>query len=297
MERSKWFGAGLAVLIAGAVFAGEAIQKQEPIQAAAEQVVSVMTYAVASPRAFLMGVPVEGSNDLAMIGAAENFARANGTLEIPVNTRVIFSLSQDTEGVWQQGTYGTIETAMTVQWFQALASGECDVCASEGLRDGQSDQTGDATSCPWITVATEGARDTRNGPSLGYTKVGVPIEFTTPGTYCVRAIVSTSVKSSYLRPAEPQNPVIKQEAAAEPSDALLATDTDVVQVKVRVLASGKPQGALTADPEVIYTAPMPNMSDTKVSPGADTKQGSGAVKQSSPGVFFGSPELKYAIPF
>lgn len=249
-----------------------------------------------------MGVPVEGSTDLAMIGAAENFPRADGTLEIPVNTRVIFTLSQDTEGVWQKGTYGTIETAMTVQSFQAMASGECDVCAAENLPGDQTSQPGkDAVSqatCPWITIATEGARDTRNGPSLGYTKVGVPIEFTTPGTYCVRAIVSTSVKSSYLLPTEPQNPTTKQEAvAAEPSDALLATDTDVVLVKVRVLATGKPQGALTADPEVIYTAPMPNMSDTKVDPGEGTVKGSGTVKTASPGVFFGSSEPKDAVPF
>ena len=282
MVRSNWFGAGLVLLVAGATFAAEATKKPEPIQVAAEQIVSVMTYAMASPRAFLMGVPVEGSTDLAMIGAAENFPRADGTLEIPVNTRVIFTLSQDTEGVWQKGTYGTIETTMTVQSFQALASGECDVCASENLPSGQSNQPGkddvSNATCPWMTVATEGARDTRNGPSLGYTKVGVPIEFTTPGTYCVRAIVSTSVKSSYLRPAEPQNPTTKQEAAAEPSDALLATDTDVVLVKVRVLAAGKPQGALTADPEVIYTAPMPNMSETKVDPGQDTQKDSGATK-------------------
>jgi hypothetical protein len=282
MVRSNWFGAGLVLLVAGAVFAGEAMQKPEPIRVAAEPTVSVMTYAVASPRAFLVGVPVEGSNDLAMIGAAENFPRADGTLEIPVNTRVIFTLSQDTEGVWQKGTYGTIETAMTVQSFQALASGECDVCAAENLPSGQNNQPGkDAVSnatCPWITVATEGARDTRNGPSLGYTKVGVPIEFTQPGTYCVRALVSTSVKSSYLRPAEPENPTTKQEAPAVASDALLATDTDVVLVTVRVLATGKPQGALTADPEVIYTAPMPNMSETKVDPGQDTKKDSGAIK-------------------
>lgn len=285
MVRSEWFGAGLVLLIAGAaVFAGGAVQKQDSIRAAAEETVSVMTYSIASPRAFLMGVPIEGSNELGMIGAAENFPRADGMLEITTGTRVIFSLSRETEGVWQQGTYGTIETVLTVQWFQAVTAAECDVCASEGLRDPQSNQTGeenpsDVVPCPWITIATDGARDTRNGPSLGYTKVGIPVEFTEPGTYCVRGIVSTSVKSSYLRPAEPQNPDTKQEAAAEPSDALLATDTDVVLVKVRVLdrlePGAKPQGALTADPEVIYTSPMPNTSDTKVRPDEDTKKAPG----------------------
>lgn len=285
MVRREWFGAGLVLLIAGAtVFAGEAAQKQDSIKAAAEETVSVMTYAMASPRAFLMGVPVDGTNELAMIGAAENFPRADGVLEIPMGTRVIFSLSQETEGVWQQGTYGTIETTLSVQSFEAVATAECDVCASEGLRDGQSEQTGEGAAsevvpCPWITIATDGARDTRNGPSMGYTKVGIPIEFAQPGTYCVRGIVSTSVKSSYLRAEEPQNPTTKQEAAAEPSDTLLATDTDVVLVKVRVLdrlePGAKPQGALTADPEVIYTAPMPNTSDTKVRPDEDTKKAPG----------------------
>lgn len=281
MARSEWFGAGMAILIAGAaVLAADPVKKDDSIKIA-EEITSSITYTVASPRAFLMGVPVEGSNDLAMIGAAENFTRADGTLEIPVNTRVYFSLSQETEGVWQQGTYGTIETAMTVQWFQAVAQDECDVCASAGLRDG-SDPTGkgdDAASCPWTTVGTDGARDTRSGPSLGYTKVGVPVEFAQAGTYCVRAILNTSVKSSYLRSTEPQNPTTKQEASAQSSDELLASDTDVVVIKVRVLAAAaKPKGALTSDPEVIYTAPMPNTSDTKAKADEDTKKDPGAAK-------------------
>jgi hypothetical protein len=267
MVRSKRFGAGLVLLIAGATaFATTSVQKEETIRAASETAMSVMTYTMASPRAFLMGIPVEGSNEVAMLGAVENFPRAGGTLEIPAGTRVIFSLSPETEGVWQQGTYGTIETTLTVQSFQAVTAAECGVCISEGLRDGESIQPGkgDLGPCPWITIGTEGARDTRNGPSLGYTKVGVPIEFTQLGTWCVRGIVSTSVKSSYLRPAETQNPTTKQEAPAESSDTLLAIDTDVVLVTVRVVpATTKAQGALTADPEVIYTAPMPSMADTK----------------------------------
>ncbi len=272
MLRREWFGAGWVLLIAGTVALAAGVQKEDPVAPAAEGVTSVLNYIVASPRAFLMGFPVEGSDEPAMIGAAENFPRTDGTLEIPVNTRVIFSLSQDTEGVWQQGTYGTIETTLTVQSFEAVTAGECDVCAAEGLREGET-QTGKGgvVPCPWITIATDGARDTRSGPSMGYTKVGVPIEFTHAGIYCVRGIVSTSVKSSYLRSNEPQNPTTKQEAGAESADTLLSTDTDVVLVKVRVLASGKPQGALTADPDGIYTAPMPNTSDTKVDSKDDTK--------------------------
>ena len=78
MVRRQWFGAGLVLLIAGAtVFAGDPVQKQDSIRAAAEESFSVMTYSIASPRAFLMGVPVEDSNEIAMIGAAENFPRAD----------------------------------------------------------------------------------------------------------------------------------------------------------------------------------------------------------------------------
>ena len=318
MLRREWIVAGLTALIAGtlASAADPAQKTEETITVAAEDITSVTTYAMASPRAFLMGVPVERSDELATIGMAENFPRTDGILEIPTGTRVIFSLSQDTEGVWQQGTYGTIETVLTVQWFQTAATTECDACASENLPDQDGVQTGKGDSgagpCPWITIATSGARDTRNGPSLGYTKIGIPIDFTLPGTYCVRGIVSTSVKSSYLLSTEPENPTSKEEAATAVSDALLASDTDVVLVKVRVLdSSAKPQGALTADPQVIYTAPMPDMSDTKVSPDEDTKTGdSGAIKLStgpqtwnvafavpSPGVFIGPRELPHAVLF
>jgi len=275
MVRSKWFVAGAVVLIAGAALsAAETGKKDEPISAAAE-VTSVISYDVASPRAFLMGVPVEGSDEMGMIGAAENFARADGTLEIPVGTRVIFSLSQGTEGVWQQGAYGTIETTLTVEWFPTSSTGTCDACASADA----------SNSCPWTPAGMEGARDTRTGPSLGYTKVGVPIEFTQAGTYCVRGIVSTSVMSSYLR------------SDTRDTDALLATDTDIVLVKVRVLSSGKPQGALTAEPEALYMLPMPNTSDTRDDAGTekDTKGNSGAIKASSPGLFLGTQERKYAM--
>ncbi len=275
MVRSKWFVVGAVVLIAGAALsAAETGKKDEPIGAAAE-VTSVISYDVASPRAFLMGVPIEGSDDRGMIGAAENFARADGTLEIPVGTRVIFSLSQGTEGVWQQGAYGTIESTLTVEWFPTSSTGTCDACASADA----------SNSCPWTPAGMEGARDTRTGPSLGYTKVGVPIEFTQAGTYCVRGIVSTSVMSSYLR------------SDTRDTDALLAADTDIVLVKVRVLSSGKPQGALTTEPEALYMLPMPNTSDTRDDAGTekDTKGNSGAIKASSPGLFLGTQELKYAM--
>ena len=128
----------------------------------------------------------------------------------------------------------------------------------------------------------------------------------------MRGVVSTSAKSSYLRSTESENPAGKEEAAAEWSNAPPASDMDVVLVKARALdSSAKPQGAPTAEPQVIYAAPMPDMSDMKVGPDEDTKkEGSGAVWLStgpqtpgiafavpSPGVFMESRELWHAVWF
>jgi len=268
----------LAAVAAG--FAANGARKQEFVVAAAQDPVPVVNYIIASPRAFLMGAPIEGRSELAMIGAAENFPRPDGEIEVTIGTRVIFSLSPETEGIWQEATYGTMETGLTVQQFKAAWASDCDACVGEGLGaepvpPGTKPETGgsvEVAPCPWITIATDGARDTRNGPSLGYVKVGVPVEFSEPGLYCVRGIVSTSVKSwSPLMLEASQDRSTKQEAAAaEPVTTLLAIDTDVVLVKVRVLdrlAPGtKPQVPTTADPDATYLAPMPSTSNTKGDP-------------------------------
>src|SRR4030042_248553 len=82
--RRESVGAGLILLAAAAVLAVAPGQKKmEPIGATAETTVPVVNYVVASPRAFLMGVPIDGTKESALIGAVENFPRANGTLEIP----------------------------------------------------------------------------------------------------------------------------------------------------------------------------------------------------------------------
>ena len=54
MKRNKWFGVGMAVGIAGAaVGARDPVRKTDAIQIA-EEVTSVTTCTVASPRAFLI---------------------------------------------------------------------------------------------------------------------------------------------------------------------------------------------------------------------------------------------------
>jgi hypothetical protein len=108
-----------------------------------------------------------------------------------------------------------------------------------------------------------------------------------PRTGCARGIASTSVRS-YLRSTESEDWVGKEEAAAEPSDALPADDREVVLVGARVLHSG--------------AGPMPDTSDTKVDLDEDTKnEDPGAFRLSagpqtrsvapavpSPGVFIGA---------
>jgi len=142
-------------------------------------------YGMASPRVFLNGLPVEGPDKPAMIGMAENFPRMDGVLAVPTSTREIFSPSRDIKGVWQQGAYGTIGTAWTVQWFPAATGAECDASASGNPPDRESTQTGrgdmDTVPRTRITITADDARDACNSPSRGYTKIGVPTESTPAG--------------------------------------------------------------------------------------------------------------------
>lgn len=307
MLRREWFGVGLVVLFTvAACFAAEPVQKKGTITATAEEVpVPVVNYVVASPRAFLMSAPVEGTEELSVSGAAENFARPDGTLEVPVGTRVYFSLSRDTEGVWGADAYGTIGTTLIVQWFEAVTPTDCQECAARGLVDepvvpgGAKTGAGgaqDVSPCPWITIATDGARDTRTGPALGYTKVSVPIEFTQPGTYCVRGVVNTTVRTSSPSSTDPSG----KEAGA--ASTLLAEDKDAVFVEVRVvdrLAPGTDSPAATTDdPDVIYNWPMPNTADTKATdPDGNDAKDSGAKQSQGPGVFLKTQQYRNVIPF
>lgn len=162
MLRRAWLGAGPMLLATVAeVVAMDPVQKREDI-GSRESLLAMMNCVMASPRAFLMSVPREGTSEWAMIGALENFPRADGDVETPVGTRAIFSLSPETEGAWHEGTYGTIETLPTAQRCEGAASCECDAYATEGLRDGpvpaknvktETGGFGEVAPCPWITIA------------------------------------------------------------------------------------------------------------------------------------------------
>ena len=55
-------------------------------------VLRVVNHVLASPRAFSIGAPIEGSEETAMIGAAENSPRADGTPEISTGTRMTIAV-------------------------------------------------------------------------------------------------------------------------------------------------------------------------------------------------------------
>ncbi len=312
MLRRDRIGAGLTLLVTAAVaIAVQPVQMKEAVRATTENPGSVVNYVMASPRAFLMHAPLGGTDEVVTTGAAEDFPRLDGEIEVPVGTRVISSLSPETEVVWQDATYGTMETTLTVQWFEAVTPYDGDECAAEGLSDEPvapgnakpgKEGSEEVVSCPWITIAADGARDTRNGPSLGYTKVGVPVTFRQPGTYCVRGTASTSARAWSPGPLEPsQDRSAKgQEAPAEEPAAPPVLDTDVVCVTVhttdRPNPGNKPQRA-TNDPDATHMKPMPSIGNTKaLHPDKDNSKGSGAPKVISPGAFLGTQVLGLGIP-
>jgi hypothetical protein len=198
----------------------------------------------------------------AMTGAAENFARpalAQARLvDVPVGTRVVFSLDPESEGVWMAGAHGQIGTLLTLQRLVVKDCAECDksaaadgddaVSAQGAGRDGNDvaspadpNKTGTrrpAQVAKWIPLATDGVRDIRFGPSIGWAKkVSVPVRFDKAGVYCLRGIISTSVKSWRPPAAATRSASRAGDKADVPQvpDKLLALDVDIVHIAVRVV--------------------------------------------------------------
>jgi len=245
--------------------------KEEPKAPTPARGVPTLNYIVASPRAFLAGAAMGRMIDYsAMTGAAENFARpalARARLvEVPVGTRVVFSLDPETEGVWMQGAHGMIGTLLTLQQLVVKDCAECDDNAAadaddaaDSKRESQvavqgrdsndvappadpNDKTGvrrPASLARWIPLATDGVRDIRFGPSIGWAqRVSVPVRFDKAGVYCLRGIISTSVKSWNPRTAAKTARDRADEKAPDTPlmpDNLLAIDVDIVHICVRVL--------------------------------------------------------------
>lgn len=235
----------------------------------------VMKYAMASPRACLIGPPVWSSNVYYLpTGAAENFPRANGTLRVPVGTRVVFCLSRDLEGVWYDGSYGCLGTSLVLQLCKACKCAEhkfaeckccecnCEECKRLGVVCSEPDDTV-IQLCPWVTIGRDGAKDVRKGPSIGRAKVGVPVRFKRPGFYYLRGIVRTFARPCYPRPLEPwlAQLIDENDPAAALPPIPPAVDRDVVYVRVHVvelpISDVEPVEEVAVDPDVIYIKPMP----------------------------------------
>lgn len=280
------------------------VRKNGPVGATTENPSSATKYVMASPRAFSIGAPIEGTDEGTMTRAAKPFPRLDGEIEVPVGTRAIFSLSPERETAWQNATCRAMKTTQTVQGFEvAVTPYDCDRCTAEGLsdepvaaRNGKPGKGGseEVVPYPWITIAADGLWDTRNGPSLGHAKAGVPVTFRQPGTCCVRGIASPSVCVWNPGPLEPSQDrsTQGQEAPAEQPVAPPALDTDVVDVTVHVTdrpnPGTRPQQCGTKDPDATHRIPMPSIGNTKtLHADKDNPKGSGAAKGFTPEPFLG----------
>ena len=250
------------VLVCGAVLA----EDHDPTTAISLRPVPVIKYAMASPRACLIGPPVWSSNAYYLpTGAAENFPRANGAIKVPVGTRVVFCLSRDLEGVWYPHSYGCLGTSLVLQWCQYCKTADCNCPKCDP------DST-DIRPCPWVTIGRDGAKDVRKGPSIGRARVGVPVRFRRPGIYYLRGIIHTFARPWYPRPLDQW----RQRLLGDSNSADILPpippmeDKDVVYVRVHVadvpVVPVEPKEEAVLDPDVIHITPMPKDIDPNEPP-------------------------------
>jgi hypothetical protein len=277
----KWsIGCGvLAVVTAVSAAMAADPGKEDPNASASARKVPTVNYVVASPRAYLAGAMMGRVVDYsAMTGAAENFARpvlAKARLvEVPVGTRVLFSLDPETEGVWMRGSHGMIGTRLSLQYLRVKDCAECDDNAAADTNEAASsvDPNDEPKArrpvrpAKWVPLATDGARDIRFGPSIGCVKkVGVPVRFDKPGVYCLRGIISTSVRSWHPRTAAKMAKDRPVDTMLMP-DNLLAVDVDIVHICVRVVerpVKDEDAGKPATDEKMTHASDMTNIADAE----------------------------------
>jgi len=265
--------------------------------------IPVLKYTVASPRACLIGPPTWSDKVFYLpAGDADNFPRKNGAIRVPVGTRIVFCLSRDMEGVWYTGSYGCLGTSLVLQYCKLCTTNvpcpipdpcncPADPCACLCLkcRCEQCIRLGAAcpcpcpdgpvvTTCPWVTIGKDGARDCRKGPSIGRARVGVPVLFKRPGVYLLRAIVHTFAKPGYPLPLDQWRERLAGTGSTTTNLPLIPIeqDKDVIYIRVHVLdlpiADVEPDDELTEDPDVKCIMPMPkdvDANEPSVDPAAD----------------------------
>ena len=246
--------------------------RQDSVELVRPVPVPVIKYAMASPRACLIGPPVWVTDRAYYLptGAAENFPRANGAIKVPVGVRVVFCLSRDLEGVWYPHSYGCLGTSLILQWCRWCKCVDATCleykCPECDCLECDPDAT-DVRRCPWVTIGRDGAKDVRKGPSIGRAKVGVPVCFRRPGIYYMRGIIHTVAKPWYIRPLEPWRERILGDTDGDSASVDIlppipaAEDKDIVYVRVHVvdlpILEVEPEEQTPDDPDVAHIKPMP----------------------------------------
>ncbi|GAI95709.1 unnamed protein product, partial [marine sediment metagenome] len=250
----------------------------------------VVKYAVASPRACLIGPPLWSTDAYYLpTGDADNFPRGNGRIRVPVGTRIVICLSRDMEGVWYTGSYGSLGSTMVLQYCKLCKCEEpdsedcpdvapdpnqcryarcvCEQCRQLGAPCCPLPDDPVFDPCPWLTIGTDGAEDSRTGPSIGRAKIGVPVHFNTPGVYLLRATVTTFAKPGYTLPLEDWRDRLLD---PDDPDAVLpeippAQDTDIIYIGVRVVGrmadEVEPKGPHSHDPDYKHIRAMKKLMD------------------------------------
>ena len=234
-----------------------------------------VAYVMAAPRACLIDAPQwAAAFPWLPSGAAENFARADGSIRVVVGTKVAFALGSETEAVWYGGAYGTIATSLEVQ--RRVDNSTDDDCTCTKCRPGGTDANDrskttaarrDAEVCPWVTVGTDGVKETRKGPSIGHADVAVGVRFQRPGTYSIRGIVRTAVEPQYTQPTDGWRDRLGIAKGSRLPDIAAEADRDVVLVKVVVVdkpePNEEPEDGTSDDPDAVNRRPMPKDQDVQ----------------------------------
>ena len=90
MARKELASVSLIRPVAGAAgLAAGRVRKKGSIGATAEEAIPVVNHVMASPRVFRMGASIEGTDELATVGVAENRPCADGSRDIRMGAREI----------------------------------------------------------------------------------------------------------------------------------------------------------------------------------------------------------------
>lgn len=143
---------------------------------------------------------------------------------------------------------------------------QCGVCTCEG-DDCPCDDTcpPDGTSddvCPWVTIGRDGARATREGPSIGRAHVGVAVRFCKPGVYYLRGIIRTYAQPHYPLPLEQWDHLLVNNGTEDVLPEIpWAADRDIVYVRVCVVdwptLDVEPPGHAAGGPDDEFCKPVP----------------------------------------